>query len=253
MPEPTVNDQSSSSEPGFFGKLPVYGDFIHKRLPRDFITPWDDWLQVGLAAAKERLPGTWLDYYLSCPAWTFVLGAGICGEQPCTGVTIPSVDRVGRYFNFTLAAMLPMNTAPAAFLLSNREWLDRLASLAVDILVDEYDQDQIDGLIAELGNPDTSSTASPKVDGDEHSLRLTFRTSDPTVNQVRALLHQLLNERFAGTYGLWLQGGSSQVPPRVLAGAQMPSTTMFLDMMISEDAGDPEPASDDLVSRFLSS
>ena len=55
MPEPTVNDQSSSSEPGFFGKLPVYGDFIHKRLPRDFITPWDDWLQVGLAAALGEI------------------------------------------------------------------------------------------------------------------------------------------------------------------------------------------------------
>lgn len=253
MSEPALTTSAAISDPGLYGKLPVYGDFIQKRLPRDFITPWDDWLQVGLAAAKERLPNAWLDYYLSCPVWTFVLGAGICGEQPCAGVTIPSVDRVGRYFNFTLALVLPMETAPADFLLTNREWLERLAALAVDTLADEYDQARIDTQLAELGSPGTDHTAAPAVDSLDDSLRLTFGVTNPRANQVRALLHQLLVERLPGRYGLWIQDGSNQVPPRVLACSGMPSTAMFLDMMISEDAVETEAPADEALSRFLSS
>jgi len=72
-------------ELGFYGKLPVYGDFIQKRLPQNFINPWHEWLQTGMLACRELDPESWLSFYLNCPAWCFVLGSGICGEQAVAG------------------------------------------------------------------------------------------------------------------------------------------------------------------------
>ena len=90
--------------PGFFGKIPSHGDFVARRLPPGFTGPWDAWLQAGMADSQARLGDAWLAVYLNSPIWRFALGAGVCGPQACYGVMMPSVDRVGRYFPFTIAA-----------------------------------------------------------------------------------------------------------------------------------------------------
>lgn len=249
-----MNDEAHISDPGFYGKLPVYGDFIQKRLPRDFIAPWDEWLQTGIAAAKERLPQEWLTFYLNCPAWTFVLGDGICGEQPCAGVTIPSVDRVGRYFNFTLATLLPPGTPPASFLVQHHGWLQDLEELALTILGDEYDQERIDAALDELPSPAVAhlaSTSPPELG--EGWLRVSHADAGDPAAGTRSLLHGLLENHHAGPYGLWLQSGSNQVPPQVLSCRTMPEIPLFLDMMISADAEDPKTEGDEILDEFLSS
>jgi type VI secretion system protein ImpM len=81
---------------GFFGKLPGNGDFVHRRLPRSFVDPWDRWIQRGVAASRTQMGETWLDTYLKSPMWRFVLAPGPCGTQGWMGVLMPSVDRVGR-------------------------------------------------------------------------------------------------------------------------------------------------------------
>lgn len=249
-----MNEARHTSDPGFYGKLPVYGDFIQKRLPRDFINPWDGWLQSGIAAAKERLPQEWLTFYLNCPAWTFVLGEGICGEQACAGVTIPSVDRVGRYFNFTLATLLPPGTAPAPFLVRHQAWLRDLEELALTILGDELDQDQIDAALEAIPRLTLEDLADrPVLDRGDGFLRLTFGDAGDPAEQVQALLHHLIIEDEGDSYGLWLQGGSTQVSPQVLCCRGMPATSLFLDMMISGDAEDPHSEGDEVLDEFLSS
>ncbi len=92
--------------PGFFGKLPSHGDFLTRRLPAAFTDHWDAWLQAGMADSRARLDDAWLALYLNSPIWRFVLGAGVCGPQAVGGVMMPSVDRVGRFFPFTVAACL---------------------------------------------------------------------------------------------------------------------------------------------------
>jgi type VI secretion system protein ImpM len=243
------------TDPGFYGKLPVYGDFIQKRLPRDFIAPWDDWLQVGIAAIKSRLPDQWLGYYLNCPAWQFVLGDGLCGEQACAGVTIPSVDRVGRYFNFTLVSLLPRGTAPARFMARHDAWLQNLEDLALTILGDELDQDQIDEALARLGPPDMADLEErPRVEDAETGLQLTF--SDIRVSAVmkEALLDELVRRTTGDRYGMWLLTGSSQVAPQLIVSTEMPGVEQFLDLMMGRDpAPDTEEASgDEVLNEFLS-
>lgn len=92
--------------PGWYGKLPELGDFAQRRLPPEFIEPWDDWLQQGLQSSRAALGEAWLEYYLGAPVWRFVLLPGVIGPGGWAGVLMPSVDRVGRYFPMTLCNAL---------------------------------------------------------------------------------------------------------------------------------------------------
>lgn len=92
---------------GFYGKLPSQGDFVTRRLPWEFTSGWDAWLQAGMSEAKQRLGDAWLDRYLTAPIWRFQLAAGVLGEVGWAGLWCPSVDRVGRHFPLTLATPLP--------------------------------------------------------------------------------------------------------------------------------------------------
>jgi type VI secretion system protein ImpM len=88
---------------GFFGKLPSEGDFVSRRLPWEFTSAWDDWLQQGMQASRGALGERWLELYLSAPVWRFQLAPGVCGPLAWRGLFFASVDRVGRYYPLTLA------------------------------------------------------------------------------------------------------------------------------------------------------
>ena len=72
----------------------------------------------------------WLPIYLTSPIWRFVLSAGLCGGEVVAGVLMPSVDRVGRYFPFTLAVPLAGCSNPAAVPMTGAEWFDKAEGLA---------------------------------------------------------------------------------------------------------------------------
>jgi type VI secretion system protein ImpM len=220
---------------GFYGKLPTYGDFIQKRLPTDFINPWHEWLQSGMVACRERDPDGWMAFYLNCPAWSFVLSAGICGEQAVAGVTIPSVDRVGRYFNFTMASILPVSTSPAMFVGAYGNWLDSLEDLALSVLEQEMDQDAIENLI-NTSSAELSMLPMPHMAysaGAEHSRVLTGESAGVT-ELVPAMLHKRIESEH-DRYGLWWLKGSSQVSAQLVSCAGMPTGDVYLGLMMNED------------------
>jgi type VI secretion system protein ImpM len=112
---------------GLFGKLPARGDFVRSGLPGHFVAPWDAWLQLGLAASRERLGAEWLPAWLEAPVWRFALAPGLCGADAALGVMLPSVDRVGRYFPLTLVALFspgPKVRDPAGHGTEAEAWLD---------------------------------------------------------------------------------------------------------------------------------
>lgn len=110
-----MEDRGTRGAVGLFGKLPARGDFVRLGLSGDFVAAWDDWLQDVIAASRARMGADWLPAFLEAPVWRFALAPGVAGAQAASGVWLPSVDRVGRYFPLTLAAMLPA-ASPA--------WLD---------------------------------------------------------------------------------------------------------------------------------
>jgi type VI secretion system protein ImpM len=97
---------------GFTGKIPARGDFVHGGLPRDFTDPWHDWQSLAIAGSRTLMGEAWLDAFLEAPVWRFILPSGLCGPRTVVGLIMPSVDKVGRYFPLTLAA-LPAGTANA--------------------------------------------------------------------------------------------------------------------------------------------
>jgi type VI secretion system protein ImpM len=91
---------------GFHGKIPARGDFVQAGLPRAFTDPWDGWMQRMVAASRAVLGEAWLPAWLEMAVWRFALSSGICGLGAVIGLWMPSVDRVGRYFPLTLAAVV---------------------------------------------------------------------------------------------------------------------------------------------------
>ena len=48
MPAP-----NAAAAAGWYGKLPGLGDFAMRRLPPEFVSHWDAWLQSGLHAMND--------------------------------------------------------------------------------------------------------------------------------------------------------------------------------------------------------
>jgi type VI secretion system protein ImpM len=111
---------------GFAGKIPARGDFVHGGLPRDFTDPWHDWQSTVIAGSRALMGETWLDAFLEAPVWRFVLPPGLCGARAAIGLIMPSVDKVGRYFPLTFAALSDDGAPdPEAW----RDWLDAVEDL----------------------------------------------------------------------------------------------------------------------------
>ena len=117
---------------GFAGKVPARGDFVQAGLPRDFTDPWHDWQSMAIAGSRAIMGDVWLEAFLEAPVWRFVLPANTCGPRAAIGLIMPSVDKVGRYFPLTFAAVSTAGT-PATEDWS--AWLDAaedLGRLALD-------------------------------------------------------------------------------------------------------------------------
>jgi len=149
MSEPLVNGAA-----GWYGKLPNLGDFASRRLPGTFIDGWDEWLQRGLAAARDE--PAWLERYLVAPILRFWLGPGLLGDGAWAGLVMPSVDRVGRHFPLTLAR--PAGTL--ADTLAAHDWFDRLDAAARKVLDVSFTVDDFERELAAVG-ADEKAADSP--------------------------------------------------------------------------------------------
>ena len=146
----------ASDPPGWHGKLPSLGDFASRRLTPAFLDRWDAWLASGLQQLRERRPDAWLDAYLASPSRRFLLMPdalpGEPGQSAWAGVLMPSVDRVGRYFPFTIAQAIAM-PASVQQMQSLWFWLGRLDELAADALQDDWTIDRLEAELARMAGP----------------------------------------------------------------------------------------------------
>ena len=179
---------------GFYGKLPSEGDFVTRRLPWEFTSVWDDWLQQGMQASREALGERWLALYLSAPIWRFQVAPGVCGPIGWRGLFFASVDRVGRYFPLTLAFADPGPVALAALNGEPEAWMAvedaALAGLAPTLPVADFDR-----MTEALALPPAAAV-------DPARPRVCFYTA-----------------------------GSEDVPARGLAFAALPPAATFVDMI----------------------
>lgn len=86
---------------GFFGKLPITGDFVSRGLPDGFRLKWDPWVTHHLA---PRRGGVWPEGGLR-----FRL---MSGGRVAAGVILPGADSVGRAFPLSLMLIGPALPGP---------------------------------------------------------------------------------------------------------------------------------------------
>jgi len=198
---------------GLYGKIPSEGDFVTRRLPWEFTSVWDEWLQQGMQASREALGARWLELYLSAPIWRFQVAPGVCGPIGWRGLFFASVDRVGRYFPLTLAFADAGPTALAALSGDAQAWIAvedaALSGLAPTLTIADFDR-----LMEALASPAGAPGAA----------------ADPA--RPRVCLYT---------------GGSEDVPARGMSFAALPSPASFVELIAPEAPQATSPSLTDLL------
>lgn len=196
---------------GLYGKLPSNGDFVHRRLPSNFINAWDTWLQSYMNTIREQLGDGWLDLYLTSPIWRFVFSPGVIDNKVWSGIMLPSVDRVGRYFPFTIAKSAPSTCNPFE-LIAQSSWFEALEKAALMALTGRCNVEQ---LSEDLDEPelvtDNAYVAASRVS--ESSAIVDLEEEARSISTgFPCLLDSLLRAKSA-SYSVWATQGSEHVEP----------------------------------------
>jgi len=216
----------STSTIGLYGKLPSHGDFVTRDLPPSFINIWDEWLQRGMLCSQEELGENWLDIYLTSPIWRFSLSEGVIDNNNWAGIIIPSVDRVGRYFPFTLLAKLPAECNCLDFISSQSAWYKELENIALQGLEGHLDVNEMHmelSNISDIGlQPYTAKQNLGQQSASHISISMDFDEQLPA--SVYPSIMDFLLRKDGSSYSVWHSLGSDLVNPSVLISKGLPPT-----------------------------
>jgi type VI secretion system protein ImpM len=216
---------------GVYGKLPAHGDFIQRNLPPDFINHWDEWLQHFIAGSREQMAENWLDIYLTSPIWRFVLSPGVVDRNCWSGIMMPSVDRVGRYFPLSIACRLSGMINPLEFLARQVKWFEDIEELALGAL--QYET-SIDDLVLQIKDINLEPiTHYSKVNNNQSSNSRITELNASVENMLDAfscMLDSVLTEGNA-CYSSWTTTGSERVQPCLFTTSGLPPLNGLSAMM----------------------
>jgi type VI secretion system protein ImpM len=227
---------------GIYGKLPSHGDFLQRRVPPEFLTPWDDWLQAGITASRAALADQWTDTYLTSPVWRFALSASACGRAAVAGLMAPSVDRVGRFFPLTFVWRLPPELPPIVYAsLSGNSLAPAEQLLIAGLTAETLDFEHFDEQVTLLGpSVDAAfrSAAQPfeAEDLDQVGLGLNVAWHLPTgasatpISALSAMLARKLDAEYK-PLTLWWTDGSAVIEPCCLVVRGMPHADAFVSLL----------------------
>lgn len=215
------------SNPGFYGKMAVRGDFIHRGLAPGFIEAWDNWLTAGLTASRQTLGEAWLDAYLVSPLWRFAIAPGLLCQEAVCGVMMPSVDRVGRYFPLTIALLLPAQTDIGHLLSDSDDWFERAEALLLSTLEADADAEAFERAVGALGSPLLATGSAQRLDASGAAIW--------SVDNPRDRGLALMQQACSGA-SLWWGRGSERIAPGLVRFAGLPPAEAFC-RLLSESAG----------------
>jgi len=134
---------------GWYGKIPLAGDFVARRVPAVFGEAWYGWLQIALDGSRGRLGHGWREAFLSMPAWRFVFSPGLVTSAAWSGLMVPSVDAVGRCFPLAIASPLSSKRLDVVgTLLAAQPWFEEMQAIALSAISAGADLAAIDAAIA---------------------------------------------------------------------------------------------------------
>ena len=218
------------STTGIFGKLPCYGDFLSRDLNTHFVDVWDAWLQGYVSGTQEQLGESWLDIYLTSPIWRFAFSSGVIDENNWAGIVLPSVDRVGRYFPFSIAKNIGALPPPVAMSAASA-WYNNIEDIALQALEGETSVDEILEMVnaVELSSDSMYGTYAPTESLGGAIISMPFE-SESVASVFPQLLHHTLTQS-QQSYSLWSTRGSELVEPCVFFGKALPSASSAAAML----------------------
>ncbi len=212
----------------------MHGDFIHRNLPNAFITTWDEWLQLYIAGSREQMGEEWLNTYLTSPIWRFVLSSGVIDASHWTGIMLPSVDQVGRYYPFSIVMPLPIQLNPLEFFSQQTDWFEQIEELALQALNEQH---QIDELVDKVNDIEVNLSLDYQKSGElvaTDSLQITMASEEPTPSSVYSHFLDSLLSKTMHSYSLWSTRGSERIAPCLLSTQGLPSVDKISAMMDGE-------------------
>lgn len=214
---------------GLFGKYPQKRDFVSLGLPRAILEPFETWMQSAVAASRNQLGREWQDLYLVAPLWRFWIGSGVFGTA-CAGVTMPSVDGIGRFFPLTLIGHGADETyALPPTLQSKDDWFRTLEDRLLETLKDDASGDP-STLLSGLDHPGSAPGDPMERGTDLHRGRL-WRSEDPGAEE---LLQGLRDEDYiAASAGrsVWWTDGSQSSGAAVYSCGGLPDPYFYISMI----------------------
>jgi type VI secretion system protein ImpM len=224
---------SEAAIAGFCGKVPTRADFVARRLPVAWIETWHNWLGEAIAASRAALGEGWLPAYLEGPIWRFAVPAGLIGDLAFAGTLTPSVDRIGRYFPFSVVMLLPSVAALSAFALNADRWFSEAEAVSLAALEEEaeLDLDVLGDRIASLH--DGASASAGRAAGEtrpgtvaDPGIVLSLERSTP--------LADMAPDHLRGGNSVWWTLGSGRVPPVALLARGLPRPVAFAALLTGD-------------------
>ena len=144
---------------------------------------------------------------------------------------IPSVDRVGRYYPFTIVRKLPQNTNPFEVIQMQTAWFKKIETLALDALDEEI---LIDDLISELDSNlvnHESNYSRSDFNSDRDSFQFDMNFEEQSITTVYPLLLDSIMSKSLQSYSLWQTSGSEFINPCLFSTQGLPSVRKMPAML----------------------
>jgi type VI secretion system protein ImpM len=220
---------------GFFGKIPLTGDFIHRRMSSVFMNRWDEWLKINILHSQTQLGERWLPIYSQSPMWRFCIAPGVIDDKAYLGIMIPSVDSVGRYFPLTVAQAVDPKAIPFMLADTANQWFQNIEDLLLDLLEGYEPNLQVfDAKVAAL-QPKWIDAIADIPAGQASidkgfNLRLEVNSANTINHSVSSfMLHNLVESKKGFTF--WWNEGSEAYQPSVLFSDKLPAADQFCGLL----------------------
>ncbi|MBK0030658.1 type VI secretion system-associated protein TagF [Erwinia sp. S43] len=118
---------ATSTELGWYGKLPAAGDFVHRRMPESQLAQWSNWFKSGVVQ-WQQLHNNCTEAFARAPIWNFALPATLGVQQVQIGCLMPSRDRVGRVWALMAAQKIAVSQWHPVQLAMAGEWFNALGT-----------------------------------------------------------------------------------------------------------------------------
>jgi len=212
---------------GYYGKLPLRGDFIQRNVNAEFIQVWDSWLQNVITNSKEVLNEQWLNYYLVSPIWRFYLP--LQNNTAYCGLMLPSVDKVGRYFPFAIISQVDISVPPQTLILNNEKWFDDAEEIAMRALDENIDFEQLNLAIDSINQTHLSVTQTME-EISIHNFRIPLQ-NNMSINQGFTQLNQVLPQAISKKYSFWWTAGNDHITGNLFCCDNMPDDNVYTAML----------------------